>query len=250
MSGKERHEISQRQLRRGLQQMLEGFSMAGAQFMPRPSSTAIADHGARHSGVPSGTTDSGEADAALQVIAEEVNNCTLCPELVAQRSRTVFGVGTSTPRLCLVGEAPGADEDRLGEPFVGRAGQLLDKILAACTLSREQVYILNVIKCRPPGNRNPTSDEICNCRGYYERQLEILNPEFICCLGTVPAQALLETKTGIGRLRGRFHDWHGVPVLATYHPAYLLRNPSAKAEVWKDMQLLMREMGIELPQRK
>ncbi|MCO6457156.1 MAG: uracil-DNA glycosylase [Pirellulaceae bacterium] len=184
---------------------------------------------------------------ALDAICGEVAACTRCPKLVANRSRTVFGVGHPRPRLCLLGEAPGADEDRLGEPFVGRAGQLLDKILAACTLSRKEVYILNVVKCRPPGNRNPEPDEADNCRPFLDRQLEVLQPEFICCLGAVAAQNLLRTTTAVGLLRGRFHDYQGIQVLVTYHPAYLLRNPAAKRDTWEDMQLLMRAMGIQLP---
>lgn len=186
---------------------------------------------------------------ALKDICQEVARCTRCAELAERRQNTVFGVGNPDARLCFLGEAPGADEDRLGEPFVGRAGQLLDKILAACTLSRQDVYILNVIKCRPPGNRNPLPEEVDNCRDYFEGQLDLIQPEFICCLGAVAAANLLETKLPIGRLRGRFHDWNGIQVLATYHPAYLLRNPSAKKEVWKDMQLLMKAMGIKLPKR-
>jgi DNA polymerase len=167
--------------------------------------------------------------------------------LAESRTQTVFGVGNPEARLAFLGEAPGADEDRQGEPFVGRAGQLLTKIIEACTLRREDVYILNVLKCRPPGNRNPLPDEVSACRGFYERQLEIIRPEFICCLGSVAATTLLDTNQSIGRLRGKWHDWRGTPVLATYHPAYLLRNPAAKKNVWDDMKMLMREMGIAIP---
>ncbi len=131
----------------------------------------------------------------LNVIQDEVSRCTCCAELAAQRTQTVFGVGNPTARLCFLGEAPGADEDRLGEPFVGRAGQLLDKILAACTLTREEVYILNVLKCRPPQNRTPALEEVENCRKFFERQLELIQPEFICCLGLVAASNLLRTKS-------------------------------------------------------
>ena len=145
-----------------------------------------------------------------------------------------------------MGEAPGADEDRQGEPFVGRAGQLLNKIIEACTLRREDIYILNTIKCRPPENRNPAPQESANCREYLDRQLQILRPEFICCLGAVAAQSLLNTTVTIGKLRGSFHDYQGIRVLCTYHPAYLLRNPSSKKDCWDDMQILMREMGIKL----
>ncbi|MCA9188280.1 MAG: uracil-DNA glycosylase [Pirellulaceae bacterium] len=193
-----------------------------------------------------GPSIDGQRAAALNVIAQEVASCELCPELASSRTQTVFGVGNPHARLCFFGEAPGADEDRIGEPFVGRAGQLLDKIIQACTLRREDVYILNVLKCRPPGNRNPAADEVACCRAFFERQLEIIQPEFICCLGSIAATNLLETTQTIGKLRGRFHQWRDIKVIATYHPAYLLRNPSAKAEVWKDMQMLMREMGIPL----
>jgi DNA polymerase len=183
------------------------------------------------------------------VLAQEVAACTRCPHLAAARTQTVFGVGNPQARLCFFGEAPGADEDAQGEPFVGRAGQLLTRIIEACTLRREDVYILNTIKCRPPGNRNPLPEEVVNCREYYERQLEILRPEFICCLGTVAARAVLDTEASIGRLRGRFFQHGPSQVLCTYHPAYLLRNPAAKKDVWEDMQLLMARMGIPLPGR-
>ena len=149
-------------------------------------------------------------------------------------------------RLCFLGEAPGADEDRQGEPFVGRAGQLLTKIIEACTLKREDVYILNVLKCRPPGNRTPLPHEVGNCRGFLDRQLQIIRPEYICCLGALAAQTLLQTDTPISRLRGSMQEYRGIQVMCTYHPAYLLRNPSAKREVWEDMKKLMAKMGIAL----
>jgi DNA polymerase len=185
---------------------------------------------------------------SLEQIRREVAACLLCPELCSTRTQTVFGVGNPHARLCFLGEAPGADEDRQGEPFVGRAGQLLTKIIEACTLTREQVYILNVLKCRPPGNRNPSPTEVANCREFLDRQLALIKPAYICCLGTIAAQTLLDTETPISRLRGRFLAYRGIPVLCTYHPAYLLRNPAAKKDVWEDMKLLMRTMGIELPQ--
>ena len=189
----------------------------------------------------------GDQVAALQVLADEVAACTLCKELCSTRQQTVFGVGDPQSRLMFFGEAPGADEDRLGEPFVGAAGQLLTKIIGAMGLRREDVYILNTLKCRPPGNRNPLPEEVTNCRPFFDRQLEIIQPEFIVCLGAVSAQNLLETSLGIGKLRGRFHDWKGAKVIATYHPAYLLRNASAKKMVWEDMKMLMAEMGLEIP---
>jgi DNA polymerase len=183
----------------------------------------------------------------LDELAQQVGRCTKCAELAASRSQTVFGIGNPQARLCFFGEAPGADEDRQGVPFVGRAGQLLNDIIRACTLRRDEVYILNVLKCRPPGNRNPEPDEIANCRPFFERQLELIRPEFICCLGAVAARTLLGTNDAVGKLRGRLHQWRDSQVLVTYHPAYLLRNPAKKRDAWHDMQLLMRAMGIEIP---
>jgi len=186
---------------------------------------------------------------ALDRVRREVVHCTLCHELATTRTQTVFGTGNPHARLCFLGEAPGADEDRQGEPFVGAAGQLLNKIIEACTLKREDVYILNVLKCRPPQNRTPLPEETANCRAYFERQLEIIRPEFICCLGAVACQALLRTTQSVGRLRGRFHDYRGIRVMVTYHPAYLLRSPEKKRDTWEDMKMLMHEMGIPLPGR-
>lgn len=184
----------------------------------------------------------------LQVLQQEVAGCTRCDILASTRTQTVFGVGNPNARLCFIGEAPGADEDRLGEPFVGRAGQLLTRIIeGAFRMKREDVYICNVLKCRPPGNRNPEPTEAANCRRFLDRQLELVNPEFICCLGAVAAQNLLGTVQTIGKLRGSVHMLRGIKVVCTYHPAYLLRNPAARKDVWDDMQLLLREMGLEIP---
>lgn len=184
--------------------------------------------------------------AALNVLQDEIAGCTKCEELSSKRTQTVFGVGNPAARLVFVGEGPGAQEDREGEPFVGEAGKLLDKIMAACNLSRSDVFILNAVKCRPPGNRNPGQSELANCWGYAEQQLEIIQPEFICCLGSVAARTLLKTTQSLGRLRKQFHSYRGSRVLVTYHPAYLLRTPSAKRHVWDDMQMLMKEMGVNL----
>jgi uracil-DNA glycosylase family 4 len=184
-----------------------------------------------------------ERAAALAVVACRVAVCTRCEELARTRTQTVFGVGNPYARLVFCGEAPGADEDRLGEPFVGRAGQLLtDIIVKGMKIRREDVYILNILRCRPPGNRNPLPVEAANCREYLDSQLAIIRPEFICCLGAVAAQNLLGATAAIGSLRGRVHDFHGIKVVCTYHPAYLLRNPSAKRFVWDDIKVLMAEM--------
>ena len=218
---------------------------------PAPVSSApVAVHAAagpaREESVASKASPRNPAEALAEV-ARVVAQCTRCPELAKTRTQTVFGVGNPNARLVFCGEAPGADEDQQGEPFVGAAGQLLNKIIAACTLRREDVYILNILRCRPPGNRLPLPTEAVNCREYLDAQLRIIQPEFICCLGACAAQNLLQTNVAIGKLRGRFHDYRGMKVLCTYHPAYLLRNPAAKRPTWDDMKMLMTAMGIEVP---
>ncbi len=204
-----------------------------------------ASSGARREGAPP-ESPGDERAAALTAVAQRVAACTRCAELVRNRTQTVFGVGNPHSRLVFLGEAPGADEDRQGEPFVGRAGQLLtDIIVKGMKMRREDVYICNILRCRPPENRTPLPVEAAACREYLDAQLAIIQPEFICCLGACAAQNLLQTDVPIGRLRGRFHDFHGIKVLCTYHPAYVLRNPPAKRQVWDDIRLLMAEMGIQ-----
>jgi uracil-DNA glycosylase family 4 len=238
---------------RALSQRLESLAAAGLTDLPKPRRSSRsapaatvqasdADRAAPSSGRESGEQTAGAA--ALAIIRNQVESCTRCADLAAARTHTVFGVGPPDARLCFFGEAPGADEDASGEPFVGRAGQLLTKIIEACTLRREDVYIMNVLKCRPPGNRAPLPDEVANCRPYFESQFESISPEFICCLGTSAAQALLRTTEPIGRLRRRWFTHGSAQVLCTYHPSYLLRNPSAKRDVWDDMKLLMERMGV------
>ena len=190
------------------------------------------------------TTPPSKTGDPWEILKCEVAACQLCTELATTRKQTVFGVGNLHPRLCFLGEAPGADEDQQGEPFVGAAGKLLNKIIEACHMARGDVYILNVLKCRPPGNRTPAPEEAANCRGFLERQFALLRPEFVCCLGAVAAQNFLETTTPIGRLRGKLHEHGGMRVLCTYHPAYVLRNPPAKKQVWDDIQVLMEAMGL------
>lgn len=197
------------------------------------------------------------ARVALETLNEQfVRGCTRCG-LHAGRIQTVFGAGMSRPRLVFVGEGPGADEDREGLPFVGKAGQLLTRMIAAMTLSREQVYICNIVKCRPPGNRTPTEEEMTACKPFLFRQLAILRPQIIVALGAPASQTLLATTTPIGRLRGAFHDFppkayenENLPsakLMPTFHPAYLLRSPAEKAKSWHDLQLVMRELGIPTP---
>lgn len=181
-----------------------------------------------------------EPSLTLAKVRETMGECMRC-KLHKGRQHIVFGVGNPQAWLVFVGEAPGADEDEQGEPFVGRAGQLLTRIIEAMKLTREQVYICNIVKCRPPANRNPEPDEIAACEPFLLAQLQVIQPKLICVLGTVAAQTLLRTKEPISKLRGRFHDYHGIPVLPTFHPAYLLRNPHEKKTVWEDMKLLMRE---------
>jgi DNA polymerase len=163
-------------------------------------------------------------------------SCTRCKLCTLGRSQIVFGVGNPKAPLMFVGEAPGEDEDRKGEPFVGRAGQLLTKIIEAIGLTREQVYIANVIKCRPPGNRNPETDEVAACEPFLFRQIDVIQPKVIVPLGKFAAQSLLRSMDPITRLRGRQFDYRGAILIPTFHPAYLLRNPSAKREVWEDMK--------------
>jgi DNA polymerase len=177
----------------------------------------------------------------LPQVREELGDCTRC-KLHAGRTQIVFGVGNPKAKLVFVGEAPGADEDAQGEPFVGRAGQLLTKIIQAMGLQREDVYICNIIKCRPPSNRTPESDEILACQPFLLKQLQAIGPQFVCALGGPAAQTLLQTKEPISRLRGKFYDFHGIPLLPTFHPAYLLRNPHEKKTVWEDMKLLLQKM--------
>ena len=182
----------------------------------------------------------------LDVIRAEVAACRSC-DLCRTRTQTVFGVGDPETRLLFVGEGPGADEDRQGEPFVGRAGRLLNDIIKAMGLRREQVYIANVVKCRPPENRVPNAAEVGSCIGFLERQIEIIAPEVIVTLGSVATKALLGVESSMGKLRGRFHVYRGIPLMPTYHPAYLLRNPSEKRKVWEDIQIVMEKLGMKIP---
>lgn len=180
----------------------------------------------------------------LASIRAALGDCRRCP-LCSRRQHIVFGTGHPNAQLVFVGEGPGRDEDRQGEPFVGAAGDLLTRIIQAIKLTREQVYIANIVKCRPPGNRNPEPGEIETCRPYLERQLGAIRPRFIVALGGVAAQTLLGCREPISKLRGRFHDYGGIRLLPTYHPAYLLRNPDKKRDVWEDMKMLMKEYHYE-----
>jgi uracil-DNA glycosylase len=187
---------------------------------------------------------------SLDHIREDIGpNCTRC-KLHKARKNIVFGVGNPKAQLVFVGEGPGRDEDEQGEPFVGRAGKLLTSMIEAMGLKRSDVYICNVVKCRPPENRLPEKDEISTCSPYLFRQLGVIAPKVICALGSCSAQTMLQTTQGISRFRGEWFDYHGSKLIATYHPAYLLRNPPAKSEVWKDLQKIMAHLGLELPKKR
>ncbi len=181
----------------------------------------------------------------LEAIRADLGDCRRC-RLHKGRSRLVFGEGNPHARLVFVGEGPGYEEDRSGRPFVGPAGRLLDKIIAAMKLERSQVYICNIVKCRPPANRAPSQDEIDVCLPFLKRQLAAISPEVICTLGSVAARTLLATNSPVSVLRGRFHQWMGIKLMPTFHPAYLLRNPERKRQVWEDVKKIMAFLGIPL----
>jgi len=227
--------VVQRRAIRALVQRLEDLQRAGVSHVPRkvkiaaPIKPATATPPPACPAAPAEKPADETRTAALAKVALQVAACTRCAELARTRTQTVFGVGDPDAKLVFIGEAPGADEDRLGEPFVGRAGQLLtDIIVKGMKLRREDVYIMNILRCRE----------------YLEAQLAIIQPEFICCLGACAAQNFLETNESIGRLRGRMIDYRTYKVLCTYHPAYVLRNPPAKRQVWDDIQILMAAMGL------
>jgi len=179
----------------------------------------------------------------LQMLSDKISECTRCQELAETRTQTVFGEGNPNAKIFFLGEAPGADEDKQGKPFVGRAGKLLDEIIKACGWTREDVYIGNILKCRPPGNRNPTKEESDNCESFLKLQLRIINPKYIVCLGTTAAQNLLHTDERISRMRGKWRYYGDIKVLCTYHPSFLLRNPKAKKDVWDDLQILIKDIN-------
>ena len=221
----------------------------GGRASPPPVAASLFEE----SGFDPPVVPAADRPAILAACALEVSKCTRCPHLASTRTQTVFGTGTPTARLIFIGEAPGADEDRIGQPFVGRAGQLLtDMITKGMGLRREDVYIANVLKCRPPDNRPPTPEEAANCSSYLDHQIAVIRPEFLCLLGKSAAAALLGVPltTTMAPLRKRWHRYKGIRALVTYHPSYLLRTESAKKEAWVDLQLLMKEMGLPVPGRR
>ncbi len=183
-------------------------------------------------------TVSSEADEWMR-LEQEVAACVKCP-LHKSRTQTVFGVGNKNADWMLIGEAPGEQEDLQGEPFVGRAGQLLNEMLRALRLSREDVYIANILKCRPPANRDPKPEEVAACEPYLKRQIALVQPQIILAVGRIAAQNLLKTSQPLSRLRGKIHSYDDIPVVVVYHPAYLLRNPVAKRQAWEDLKLALR----------
>lgn len=190
------------------------------------------------------------SSTSLEFVREELGDCRRC-KLHERRTNIVFGVGNPQARLIFVGEGPGEDEDLQGEPFVGRAGQLLTKMIEAMGLKREDVYICNVVKCRPPGNRQPQPDEILTCRPFLEKQIDTIKPEIIVALGTHAAQTLLNTTEKISALRGRFHRYrNNILLMPTFHPSYLLRSPEKKKEVWEDMKTVLTKLGLKIPESK
>lgn len=186
---------------------------------------------------------------ALRAIREEIGDCTRCPLFKQGRKQIVFGVGNPDADIMFIGEAPGADEDEQGEPFVGRAGQLLNNMIKAMGIQREDVYIANVIKCRPPANRTPEPAECEVCSPFLFKQIDVIQPKVIVALGAVASRALLGLNQPMNQLRGQWHDFRGYPLVVTYHPAYLLRDPRQKAAAWQDLQMVMKRLGMAVPQK-
>ena len=232
--------------------LAEGFSPAaegsiskteGSSFMAKPPSLDLL------APYPERILPAAERPAALQAVRAAIGECTRCPLAYAGRHNIVFADGDPNARLMFVGEGPGADEDASGVPFVGKAGQLLNNMIVAMGLRREEVYIANIVKCRPPGNRTPEFVEATTCSEFLVQQIDIVHPEVIVALGLTAASYLLGVKQSLASMRGRWQSVRGAKVMVTYHPAYLLRDPRQKAEAWKDLKLVMTEMGLAPPQR-
>jgi DNA polymerase len=240
-----------RSIARGLGEHLAWLDRGGVTAVPPAApGTRTAPAGSPTIARASATPADGAGASRLAMVREELGDCTRC-KLSGGRRNIVFGVGNPDAALVFVGEAPGADEDRTGEPFVGAAGQLLTKMIEAMGLDRKDVYICNIIKCRPPGNRNPEPDEIAACEPFLKSQLAGIRPRMIVCLGKFAAQTLLRSDAPISRLRGQWTAYEGIPLMPTFHPAFLLRNPAAKREVWADLQLVMGELDrLNIPRRR
>lgn len=247
-------------IRAALRQQLEADRLLGIKSVPMPPPSSGSHAGRGTGSIPKkATASAGDKAEQLRILdTTEVMGCTKC-SLHQTRTQTVFGQGSPDARLVFVGEGPGYEEDKQGLAFVGRAGQLLTRMIAAMGLTRDEVFICNVIKCRPPGNRDPSADEILACSPYLQRQIEIIDPEVLVALGSPATKTLLNTASPIGKLRGRFHDYYlsgitgqgaSIPLMPTYHPAYLLRNPAEKSKVWEDLQVVMQRLGLPGPDRQ
>lgn len=243
------------QLRRALRERLRYFNDLGVyDFYRRPVAPAAMEEARtvnhlqpRDAASPSPTPGGGSD--ALRLIREDLGDCTRCRLHKQGRKQIVFGVGNPQAELMFIGEAPGADEDEQGEPFVGRAGQLLNNMIKAMGLRREEVYIANIIKCRPPNNRTPERDECDTCSPFLMRQIEVISPKAIVALGAVAAKTLLAINAPMSELRGRWYDFRGTRLAVTYHPAFLLRDPRQKKEAWKDLQMVMKELGLKATEK-
>jgi len=232
---------------------LEYCEGIGVKSLPKVKSRANAEK--KSAAKPETTTKSvavsmenipGAGNAALAALFYEIGDCQRCKLHRLGRSKIVFGVGNPKAKLMFIGEGPGEEEDKRGEPFVGRAGQLLNKIIDAMGLNRQEVYIANTVKCRPPDNRNPEPDEVSTCRPFWQKQIEIIQPQLIVTLGSVATKTVLETEEGISKLRGVFQDFRGTPVMPTYHPAFLLRSPGMKKFTWEDMKKVMERLDLKV----
>jgi DNA polymerase len=236
------------QLKRALADRIRYYNELGIyDFYRRQSIPAEPQEAMTPRAKPSPLPVFNDAAAALRLIREDLGDCTRCKLHQQGRKQIVFGVGNPNADLMFIGEAPGADEDLQGEPFVGRSGQLLTNMIKAMGLSREGVYIANIIKCRPPGNRQPESDECETCSPFLLRQIEAIQPMVLVALGAVAAKTLLAIHAPMSELRGRWFDFHGHKLAVTYHPAFLLRDPRQKKEAWKDLQMVMKELGLTMP---
>lgn len=239
-----------------LKQQLQTDERFGLRSIPIPQSVLQEKLSQPGGSVTRSSVDIAENEKKLRIMDEtQVKGCRKCT-LCETRTQTVFGQGSAAARLVFVGEAPGYEEDRQGLAFVGKAGQLLTKMIGAMNLTRDDVFICNVLKCRPPNNRDPSADEILACSGYLREQINVIQPEVIVTLGAPASKTLLNTAQSIGKLRGRFHDYfvsgaagdgEAIPLMPTYHPAYLLRSPSEKQKTWDDLQIVMQHLGLSYP---
>ena len=234
-----------REIVRQTRQLVKSLPAFGITELPMNPKTSEGEPPMKSSS-PKKTLSLADKEKQLAPVREKALACRACV-LCETRNKVVFGEGSLDADLVFVGEGPGRDEDAQGRPFVGAAGNLLTRMIEAMKMTREEVYICNVVKCRPPQNRPPEPDEIAACAGYLESQLLTLRPKIICALGKTAASALLKTESPMGELRGQTFEWQGIPLVVTYHPAYLLRNPAAKKEVWEDMKRVLEMLGRTIP---